>query len=346
MSNKAHDSLPGQTLSWRDVLPIHPAAKKLPPYLRAELRKLGSDIKTNGLIVPIAIHQELNDRTNLHSGYKYSLLDGISRLDSMELVGVPFKLANGRNGWTLEIEGEFDRDVPQPVIDDGNPYLFVASANIHRRHLKSKDRQRLLIEIIAQAPAKSNRQIGDEFGVDHKTIASARTKGEDVGRIPHVETHLDTKGRKQPARKPPKQTEVQAAADRAEARSEQEKAKQAEQRKAEATDAEKAEANRRDTCLRISAGAFSNIVALANENFVRQLHERLADELFRAQLKQLMRLNVSGLSKDFVSDIQAGAEALIALVQKLSPPDIKHTPAPAEPLDPGPIPQCLRRAPA
>jgi hypothetical protein len=59
----------------------------------------------------------------------------------------------------------------------------------------------LLIDLIARAPGKSDRQIGKEVGVDHKTIATARAKGEDVGRIPHVATRTDSKGRQQPATK-------------------------------------------------------------------------------------------------------------------------------------------------
>lgn len=55
--------------------------------------------------------------------------------------------------------------------------------------------------MIARQPERSDRQIAKMVGVDHKTIAAARTKGEDVGSIPHVETRTDSRGRKQPATK-------------------------------------------------------------------------------------------------------------------------------------------------
>src|SRR5262249_40068638 len=38
--------------------------------------------------------------------------------------------------------------------------------------------------------------------VDHKTVAAVRREGEARGEIPHVETRTDSKGRKQPTRKP------------------------------------------------------------------------------------------------------------------------------------------------
>ncbi len=53
------------------------------------------------------------------------------------------------------------------------------------------------------SPEKSNRQIAEAVRVDHKTVASVRAKKEARGEIPHVETHTDTKGRKQQAHKTP-----------------------------------------------------------------------------------------------------------------------------------------------
>ena len=57
-------------------------------------------------------------------------------------------------------------------------------------------------KLIARAP--SNRQIGKEIGVDHKTIARARVKGEELGRIPQLEKTVgaDGKTRKRPEKKP------------------------------------------------------------------------------------------------------------------------------------------------
>jgi hypothetical protein len=55
---------------------------------------------------------------------------------------------------------------------------------------------------LEQKPQLSNRQISKLVVADHKTVAKARTEGEDVGKLPHVEKLTDSKGRKQLARKP------------------------------------------------------------------------------------------------------------------------------------------------
>jgi hypothetical protein len=82
---------------WRNVLPIHPACEAIPPILSAELKDLAEDIKENGLQVPITIDKPPNG--------KLSLLDGRSRLDAMELAGIPFQLVTaGRNGLALKVE--------------------------------------------------------------------------------------------------------------------------------------------------------------------------------------------------------------------------------------------------
>src|SRR6516164_6629030 len=63
--------------SWRDVLPVHPAAELFPLMSIAELRELGEDIKRRGLLQPIAF-------------FRNKLLDGRNRLDAMQLVGIEF----------------------------------------------------------------------------------------------------------------------------------------------------------------------------------------------------------------------------------------------------------------
>ena len=84
------------------------------------------------------------------------------------------------------------------------PTPNVISVNIRRRHLNLEERERLLIELIARSPEKSDRQIAKDIGVSHHTVGKARAKGEDVGRIAHVAKRTDTKGRQQPASKPPR----------------------------------------------------------------------------------------------------------------------------------------------
>jgi hypothetical protein len=182
---------------WRDVLPIHPAALLFPRMTPDELKALTEDIKRNGQRQPIAIIEKPRRRPDGTLHVKdppvQEVLDGISRLDAMEAAGIG----------VIGKDGQLDDHIMRMVVDtdEVDPVAFVISANIHRRHLTAEQRQHLLITLIARAPEKSDRQLGKEIGVDHKTVASARTRGEDVGSIPHVTTRTDTKGRKQPAKK-------------------------------------------------------------------------------------------------------------------------------------------------
>ena len=169
----------GKRDGWRDNIKVHPAADLFPMISEAELRELGEDIKANGLRNRIVFWGE-------RLGSEAFLLDGRNRLAAMEMVGLPTTNLNR----TTVYGGE--------GVD---PYAYVISANILRRHLNVEQRQNLLIEVIARSPQKSDRQLGKEIGVDHKTIASARARGENVGSIAHVKTRIDTKGRQQPAKK-------------------------------------------------------------------------------------------------------------------------------------------------
>jgi hypothetical protein len=191
--------------SWRDCLRIHDAAADFPRMSPDEFKAFSEDIKKNGQRVPIAIIERARPRPDgtfhVNDSPLQEVLDGISRLDAMEAAGIA----------VIGKDGQLHEQVLRTVIDtdEVDPVAYVISANIHRRHLNVEQRQHLLIALIARTPEKSDRQFGKEIGVDHKTIASARTKGETTGEISPVEKRVgkDGKARKQPARKPPKKRE-------------------------------------------------------------------------------------------------------------------------------------------
>jgi hypothetical protein len=208
----ATDSTAPQAQSWRDTLPIHPAAELFPRMSKAELAALGKDIRKHGLTSSIAVWSDGKSPKQL--------LDGRSRLDAIEIeigpaiVGPPSVMA-GKDFLAVNKVIVLDRSV--------DPYAFVISANIHRRHLTGEQKHELIAKLIETDPTKSNRQIAKTVKVDHKTVASVRAEKEGRGEIPHVETRTDSKGRKQPARKtttkpPPVSAEVlqqrEAAAER------------------------------------------------------------------------------------------------------------------------------------
>jgi hypothetical protein len=168
--------------SWRDVIKVHPAADLFPMMSADELKVLGEDIKRNGLTSRVAV---------IDDGGGPVLLDGRNRLDAMELAG-----------FEIVTEEVAKLACCQHHISGFDPFAYVISANIHRRHLTAEQKRDLIAKVIAAQPDKSDRQIAKMVKADHKTVGKARRQGEDVGTIPHVETRTDTRGRKQPAKKP------------------------------------------------------------------------------------------------------------------------------------------------
>jgi hypothetical protein len=186
-------------MSWRDVLKTHHACELFPTLPLDELRELGEDIKKN----------RLQERAKvMRQGDDFVLVDGRSRLDAIEAVGLSIKV--------------FDESTPnkkffEVVEDVGDPYDYVWSLNFHRRHLTGEQKRDLIAMLLKRQPEKSDRQVAATAGVHHSTVGSVRASLEGRGEISHVETRTDTKGREQPARPkpttPPSDAERAAAAD-------------------------------------------------------------------------------------------------------------------------------------
>jgi hypothetical protein len=176
-------------VGWREHLRVHPTCERLPKMGDAELVKLGKDIEANRLQEPIKL---------VRDGDGYAVLDGRSRLDAHEVVGLPIQIFDGSlpNRKFFEVV-----DLERLGISAA---AYVTSANVHRRHLTPEMRNELLADLIKADPTKSDRQLAKDAGVSHPTIAKVRAKVEEDR--PDVETnfHVDTQGRKQPAHKPPR----------------------------------------------------------------------------------------------------------------------------------------------
>ncbi len=181
------------TRSWRDVFPVHPAADIFPTLGPDELRELGEDIKRNGL------QQDVTVWADDGAEQRY-LLDGRNRLDAMELVGLDTTSDNGdiTPSWR----------VSHRVSETTDPWEYVLSVNLHRRHLTAEQRRTVIAELLKTRPERSNRQTAKLVGADHKTAASVRRELEGRGEIPHVETITDTRGRSQPTRQPERVPEI------------------------------------------------------------------------------------------------------------------------------------------
>jgi hypothetical protein len=186
--------------SWRDVLPVHPAAEQFELLSPDELKALGEDIRKNGLQQAIIISSKSNGDE--------LLLDGRNRLDAMERVGVKFNLKRHKHGWwNLDILEEgvptINIDLAYTIGDSVDPYDYVIGANIRRRHLTAEQKRDLIEKLISATPEKSDRQIADEIKSNRTTVGQIRKRLETSGDVSIVDTRTDSKGRRQPAHKPP-----------------------------------------------------------------------------------------------------------------------------------------------
>jgi hypothetical protein len=188
--------------SWRDVLPIHPAAEIFPLMRDAapdEFKALVEDIRKYGLKRPIDV---LSTWVKCPDGFGPALelvnvvVDGRNRLDACEAAGISIFRMDGR------LEESYFRAIGSR--DMSNVEAFVISANIRRRHLSAEDKRGLIAKLIKSAPETSNRRLADMVEASHPYVAKVRASLEETGDVETVSTSIDTKGRKQPVHKKPK----------------------------------------------------------------------------------------------------------------------------------------------
>jgi hypothetical protein len=177
--------------AWGDILPIpiHPAAAELFSMMSPdELRELGEDIKANGLRVPIAITSD------------GKLLDGRNRLAALMAVGVEFKLGRTTNDGPICVD-IVGGDLSFAEVVKGDPYAYVVSTNLRRRHLTAEQKRETIAKLIKAQPEKPDLQIAKTVKASPTTVGTVRRELEAKGDVSNLETRTDTKGRRQPARK-------------------------------------------------------------------------------------------------------------------------------------------------
>jgi ParB-like nuclease domain len=87
----------------------------------------------------------------------------------------------------------------------GDPVAYVISKNIHRRHLTGEQKRDLIAKLLKATPEKSDRQIAETVKASPTFVGKVRAEKEATGDVSTVDTRTDTRGRKQPARKPPRE---------------------------------------------------------------------------------------------------------------------------------------------
>jgi ParB-like chromosome segregation protein Spo0J len=169
----------------------------------AELDELAADIEKHGIRSPIAVWRPTA------GAMQGVVLDGRNRLAAAERLG--WTPSPGMVGGNHLIA--FGNDHPSaPVLDlhggkskrAVDPYEYVLSANLHRRHLTVAQRREIVAKVLQAQPEKSDRQVAKSVGTSPTTVGSERKKLEQAGDVSKLDTRTDTKGREQPATKPKK----------------------------------------------------------------------------------------------------------------------------------------------
>jgi hypothetical protein len=181
----------GTTTSWRNVLRVHPACEVFPSPLPDELLALGEDIKQNRLRERVKV---------IRDGDGYAVLDGRSRLDAMEAVGLSVTIFDAP-GRRLIDRGGPNSQFFEVVDLDIDPFDFVMSANARRRHMTSKQKRDVAAKLLQRFPERPNLAIAKMIGIDDKTVASVRREMEGHSEIPNGGKITDTLGRRRSARR-------------------------------------------------------------------------------------------------------------------------------------------------
>jgi DNA-binding Lrp family transcriptional regulator len=188
MATFKHKTGQASTATWRTLLAVHPAAELFPLIGEYELRGLADDIAKHGLRDKVDVYYDRDG--------KPWLIDGRNRFDALAALGRDLFDDSGK------LRTEFQSSPPPRLYTAADVVAYVIAKNILRRHLTVDDRARLIRALLKAQPEKSNRQIAKQVGASHPHVAKVRRQAEETGDVETVTTSIDTKGRKQPTRKP------------------------------------------------------------------------------------------------------------------------------------------------
>jgi hypothetical protein len=188
--NTLAGNAPGQR-GWRDVIKVHPAAELFPLLPHDELRALGEDIRRHGFRHPVTFWVPGEPRAIAAEDFDdISLLDGRNRFAAAETVGLdPLSPDALRYHCIFEIDG----------VD---PYEYVISANIHRRHLTSAQKQELIANLLRAKPERSDNATAELAKVSDKTVTRVRERLEATSEILKLTYNVGKDGKSRRRHKP------------------------------------------------------------------------------------------------------------------------------------------------
>jgi hypothetical protein len=193
--------------SWRRFVKIHAAAERDPLLSIEELRAIGKDILENGMKVPIIVWSP-GEGSNNRGVEDAVLIDGRSRLDALEVVGIEFEQKDGCFRFKYVVGGDLGvtecvpiRHVFEKGFTDStgyhhpgvpDPYSYVDSVNLHRRHLTPEQKKERARRILKSSPEISDRTIAKQAGLSPSTVGKLREAVEDESGVQFG--HLEVTG--------------------------------------------------------------------------------------------------------------------------------------------------------
>jgi hypothetical protein len=136
------------------------------PLNSEEYAHLKRDIAENGVLIPVEYDEDGN------------ILDGHHRVQACQELGIT----------------DWPRTVRKNLSED-DKRAFARRVNLVRRQLNREQKQELIRQQLIETPEKSDRQVANDLGVDHKTVSTQRANAESTGEIPQLKKTTGADGK-------------------------------------------------------------------------------------------------------------------------------------------------------
>lgn len=184
--------------SWRDLIKVHPAADLFPMMSDSEIDDLAKDIDGHGIKVPLVFWTPTR-REDLPSRGKNQYLKELYLLDGRNRVEASWRLTEPeyRKEDMLELvaaAAERHRGTTELLYGEDDPWAFVISANLKRRHLDASQRAMVAAKIatarqgertdLAPIGARSDADAAQLLNVGERSVE--RAKAVNRGGVPEL----------------------------------------------------------------------------------------------------------------------------------------------------------------
>ena len=190
---------------WRDRIQVHPAAELFLMMTPTELDELGNNIKQNGQQVGVILWTSVLRDVHLERrkkipSKKIYLLDGRNRLEAISRIyDDPEERAEAIDDALYQGEGPRFAAL---LYGETDPYAYVVSVNLHRRHLTPEQKRELVAKLLADRPERSDRATAKLAHVSPTTVGAVRATLVERGEVSKLDTRVGVDGVAQPATKP------------------------------------------------------------------------------------------------------------------------------------------------